>query len=108
MRKIFVFCSAWLFLVSWGGWAQDQATIVGTVADSTGAVIPGAKITVSNPDKGYVRNLVTNSEGAYQAPALPIGEYVVTAEVSGFRKLTRSGIAYPLKSHHKPVRTLGP
>jgi len=46
-------------------WAQDQATLVGTVTDTSGAVVPDAKITVSNPEKGLVRALVTNSSGEY-------------------------------------------
>ena len=73
-------------------WGQDTATIVGTVADPTGAVIPGAKVTVSNPQKGYTRVLVADSAGLYRANALPLGDYVVTSEVSGFQKLVRSGI----------------
>jgi hypothetical protein len=73
-------------------WAQDTATVVGTVADSTGAVIPGAKISVTNPDRGFVRNLVSNTAGEYLAGRIPIGNYVITCEVGGFQKLTRSGI----------------
>src|SRR5215469_3266227 len=77
---------------SLSAWAQDTATIVGTVTDPTGAVIPGAKVTVSNPDKGYVRNLVSDSAGAYTAPKVPIGNYVITGEAPGFQRLVRSGI----------------
>src|ERR1019366_3472909 len=74
------------------GWAQDQATLVGEVVDPTGAAVPSAKVLVSNPSKGYTRNLVTNSAGEYTAAAIPIGDYVVTAEATGFQKLVRSGI----------------
>jgi hypothetical protein len=74
-------------------WAQTEgATIVGTVRDSTGAVIPNAKVTVSNPEKGYTREFTSNSAGEYAVPKLPIGNYIVTAEASGFQKLVRSGI----------------
>ena len=58
-------------------WAQDTATIVGTVTDSTGAVVPGVKVTVSNPDKGYTRDLSSDSAGAYVAAKIPIGGYSV-------------------------------
>jgi len=92
MCKIVVSLVILGFFASLPAWGQDQATIVGTVTDSTGAVVPGAKVIVANADKGFARNLVTNSEGAYQAPALPVGDYTVTAEVAGFRKLARSGI----------------
>jgi hypothetical protein len=74
------------------GWAQDQATIVGIVTDSSGAVLPGAKIVVSNPDKGFVRDLVTNSAGEYTAAKIPSGNYIVTVEATGFQKLVRTGI----------------
>jgi hypothetical protein len=71
---------------------QESAMIVGTVTDSSGAVIPNAKVTVSNIDKGITRELTSNSAGAYSAPSIPIGNYTVTAEAPGFQKLTRSGI----------------
>jgi Carboxypeptidase regulatory-like domain len=87
---------ALLFLVflgvSIGSWAQDTASIVGTVKDSTGAVIAGAKVTVSNPEKGFTRELVSNRVGEYSAQIIPIGNYVITAQVQGFQKLARSGI----------------
>ena len=79
-------------VVSIGSWAQDTASIVGTVKDSSGGVIPGAKVTVSNPEKGFTRELVSNSVGEYSAQIIPIGNYVITAEVPGFQKLARSGI----------------
>jgi hypothetical protein len=70
------------------GWAQDTATIVGTVTDATGAVMPGVRITVSNPDKGYSRELLADTAGAYVAPKIPIGSYTITAEAKGFQKTT--------------------
>jgi hypothetical protein len=78
--------------LSVSGWAQDQATIVGTVADSTGAVVPNAKITVSNAEKGITRETVSNSAGDYTVAKVPIGDYNVSAEASGFQRLIRTGI----------------
>ncbi len=79
--------------VSLPAWAQqDTATIVGTVTDTTGAVVPGVKVTVSNPEKAYVRELATNTAGEYTAARIPIGDYVITAEATGFEKLVRSAI----------------
>ncbi len=92
MRRALLLFGTILFFVSLAGWAQDTATVVGTVSDASGAVIPGAKITVSNPDKGFTRGLVSNSAGEYTAAKVPIGNYVITAEASGFQKLVRSGI----------------
>ncbi len=90
-RVIFPF-AAFLFFVCLSGLAQDTATIVGTVSDTTGAVIPEAKVTVSNPSKGFTRELVSNAAGEYTAAKVPIGDYVITAEASGFQKLVRTGI----------------
>jgi hypothetical protein len=90
MKKLMVLL---VFLgVGIGSWAQDTASIVGTVKDSTGAVIAGAKVTVSNPQKGFTRALVSNAVGEYSAPKIPIGDYVITAEVPGFQKLVRTGL----------------
>jgi hypothetical protein len=66
---------------------------VGAVTDTSGAVVPGAKVAVANPDKGFVRNLITNSAGEYTAAKIPIGNYVITTEAPGFQKLVRTGIA---------------
>jgi hypothetical protein len=66
--------------------------MVGTVMDSSGAVIPGAKVTVSNPNKGFTREITSNAAGDYSLTAIPIGDYVVTAQAAGFQKLVRSGI----------------
>src|ERR1035441_6900519 len=74
------------------GWGQDQATLVGTVTDPTSAAIPNAKVRVSNPSNGFIRELVSNSAGEYIAAKIPIGDYVITAEAMGFQKLVRSGI----------------
>src|SRR5690348_10047523 len=73
--------------------AQDTATIVGTVQDSSGAVIPSVKITVSNPERGFVRDVAANAAGEYTAARIPIGNYVITGEATGFEKLVRSGIS---------------
>ena len=74
------------------GWAQDQGTITGTVTDSTGAVVPNVKITVANPEKGVVRDTVSNGAGDYTVAKIPLGTYTVSAEAPGFEKLTRTAI----------------
>ncbi len=73
-------------------WAQDTATIVGTVTDSSAGVMPGVKVLVSNPEKGYNLSLATNSAGEYIAAKIPIGDYEVTAEAPGFKRVVHSGI----------------
>ena len=65
--------------------AQATGTIVGTVADSSGAVIPSVTITITNKATGVARTATANAEGYYSAPALPVGDYRVKAEAAGFR-----------------------
>jgi len=61
------------------------ADIVGTVSDSSGAVLPGAKITVENKDTAAVRTTLSESNGNYVVTLLPIGRYSVKAELTGFK-----------------------
>src|SRR5579862_847777 len=92
MKKVVVLISAFLLAFSITAWGQEETRIVGTVTDSTGAVIPGAKVTVSNSEKGFNRQLTSDSAGYYAASPLPIGNYEITVEAPGFEKLVKSGI----------------
>jgi hypothetical protein len=92
MKKISVLALMGILFGCLSAFAQDTAQIVGTITDSTGAVIPNAKIVVANPDKGIHRDLVSNASGQYVAAALPIGTYSVSAEAAGFQKLEQTGI----------------
>ena len=69
------------------GMAQDvTGRIVGTVTDAQGAVVPKAKVTVTNTQTGQSRVMTSDATGVYQAIALQIGSYTVAAEHEGFRK----------------------
>src|SRR5258708_32603709 len=63
----------------------QEATIVGTVTDPTGAAVPNAAITITNTDTGVSPNLPTNSDGQYVAPHLHIGPYLVRATPTGVK-----------------------
>ncbi|HET7841485.1 MAG TPA: carboxypeptidase-like regulatory domain-containing protein, partial [Terriglobia bacterium] len=91
MKRLF-FLLLISLLASFPTLAQDTATLVGTVTDSSGSVIPGAKIRVSNPDKGFTRQVESNSSGEYTVPKIPLGNYEIMAEARGFRKLVHTGI----------------
>jgi hypothetical protein len=68
-------------------WAQkDAGAIVGLVRDPSGAVVTGAKVTVTDVDRGIQLTFSTNAEGQYVASPLRIGRYSVTVEKQGFRK----------------------
>jgi len=67
--------------------------IQGTITDSTGAAIPDALVTVKSQDTGLVRTLTSDSDGNYAITELPLGNYSVTAEKSGFRRATLRDVA---------------
>lgn len=73
--------------------------IAGNVLDSTGSVIPGATITITNTGTQAVRSLTTDDRGFYTATNLPIGNYSMTVAKSGFRGETRNGISINADAH---------
>ncbi len=71
---------------------ETTGTITGTVTDQTGAVLPGVSIIVKNVETGRTWDLVSTETGTYSATLLPVGNYEITAELSGFRKTVRRGL----------------
>src|SRR5437899_2771535 len=69
-----------------------SATLVGTVSDSTGAVIPNAQVTAINVDTNLKHTVQSNGDGAYRLEFLPVGSYKLEVSASGFKAYTRSGI----------------
>src|SRR5262245_40939777 len=67
-------------------------SIEGVVTDASGAVVNSARIEVKNVGTGVARSTETDSTGRYALLSLPIGDYEVRAEASGFRPTVRSGI----------------
>jgi hypothetical protein len=75
-------------------WGQaGTGEIDGTVRDSTGAVLPNVKVTLTQQESGASREVVTNSGGTFVAASLPIGAYTVKAELANFKTEVRDGIA---------------
>ena len=72
---------------------NTSGEIAGTVRDASGAVLPGAAITISNPATGVERKLVTDAAGNYTVPQLPVGEYSIRAELINFKAQVREGVA---------------
>src|SRR5438094_6916473 len=70
----------------------STATILGTVKDSTGALIPGASITVKHTESGLTRSVVSRENGGYNVPLLPVGAYEITTTMPGFKQAVRSGV----------------
>jgi len=71
----------------------NTASILGRVSDSTGAVIPNAKVTARNLDTGLERTISTDDAGAYEIALLSIGAYRLTVEMQGLATEVRQGIA---------------
>ncbi|PYR05539.1 MAG: TonB-dependent receptor, partial [Acidobacteria bacterium] len=70
----------------------DSGQISGFVRDAQQGALPGATVTVVNEATGNKRSTVTNSNGFYVLPDMPVGSYAVTVELSGFKKFMRTGI----------------
>jgi hypothetical protein len=88
-----------------GGTGYGQSTsgsISGSVVDTTGAEIPGAKVTIANPVSGYTKTLAADARGQFQFPNLPFNPYSVTVANTGFQTFSKavqvtSSIAVVLK-----------
>lgn len=68
------------------------AAITGTVQDTSGAAVAGAKVTVKHTETGLTRTVETDSNGTYRVPSIPVGAYELTAEKMGFQQELRRGI----------------
>jgi hypothetical protein len=67
-------------------------SIGGAIHDASGAAVPGAQVHVRDLETGAVRHLISDSQGYYAAPSLPVGRYQVTAEKEGFDTQSETGI----------------
>ncbi len=96
--------------VAWqAGRAQSgQATLTGNVYDPSGAVIPGAKVTITNVKQGTHFTAVTNGAGAYSVPDLDPGTYRVQAEAAGFNIVEAQGVVIEVGETARQNLTLQP
>ena len=67
----------------------NSGTVSGTVTDPTGAVIPGAKVTIHNPVSQYERTATTDKAGHFQFPNVPLNPYHLTVNMTGFSNASR-------------------
>jgi Carboxypeptidase regulatory-like domain len=68
-------------------------TISGTILDAGGAVVPGAYVTIRNQETGGERHILSNADGAYSAPSIPVGVYAVSVTRDGFAPQTHTGVS---------------
>ena len=87
-------CVACLFVLSVSSMSAQTvgASLRGTVADSTGAALPGATVTILNVGTGASRELQTDTAGRYTAPLLPPGDYEIHVTLTGFQPFARRGL----------------
>jgi hypothetical protein len=83
--------SAGVLLAS-SAWAQENATITGSVLDPTGAVVPNVAITLTNVATGQVRETASNGSGIYTFANVGVGHFNLDATAAGFQKFTRTDI----------------
>ena len=80
-------------LFSWLAFAQSQnGRILGTVTDPSGAVVVGAKVVITDAERGISQTYTSNASGDYVAPTLRPALYTITAESAGFKKVERPAI----------------
>src|SRR5688572_13145315 len=80
-------------------WAQATAQINGTVADSSGAVLPGVTVIAIQTAAGFRREAVTDDTGSYPLLNLPTGPHRIQATLPGFRPFSQTGVALQLGSN---------
>src|SRR5260370_28469411 len=104
-RSGFLLLGVWLSLPILSS-AQEDASIQGTVSDSSGAAIPGVGIQVKNLETGALRNLLTDEAGGFDAASLPVGRYALKAGKSGVRRGEKTGISLGLGQRETVDRVL--
>lgn len=110
LRSLAVVCAAaLLLLLTFSAEAQTfRGSILGTVMDSSGGAVSGANVTVKNLDTGLTRVVSTSDDGSYNVPELPIGNYSVTVEKTGFRMGVVTGIRVEVSAQVRADVTLQP
>jgi hypothetical protein len=74
----------------------NSGEISGVVRDSQGGVLPGATVTAEHVETGAKVDRIADERGRYFLPSLRVGTYVITAELAGFRRVSRSGVVLQL------------
>jgi hypothetical protein len=85
-------CGLFILILSAAASAQFKAGIQGTVKDSSGAVIPGAKVTLTNLETGKTQETTSNDEGFYRLLGLAPGQYKISVEKTGYKQASLEGM----------------
>ena len=109
-RRLVIVCVAALSCAVAGSAAAQavRATVLGTVTDRTGGVLPGATVNVTNTETGVVQSTAADSQGRYTVNSLLPATYNVEASLSGFQTVLRQGVRLVVGSQTVVDFTLGP
>jgi len=111
IRRLVVVCvvvGAWAMTAMPAAGQAVRATVLGTVNDRTGAVLPGATVTITNTDTGVAQVTVSDSQGHYTVPNLLPAPYDIEASLSGFQTVVRRGVRLVVGSESVVDFSLGP
>ena len=98
MKRTFLLAVAALICLSLGLLAQvETARIIGTIKDAAGALVPGARITITNTQTNQSFTTESRGDGTYESVPVRIGAYKVTAERTGFQRTVRDGIVLQIQ-----------
>jgi hypothetical protein len=90
--RLMCFLGTMLWVAAMSAQTLEQGAVHGTVYDTTRAVIPTAKVTLSNPSTGFRREMATTAVGGYDFESVPPGEYTLVSEAAGFAVTTVKGL----------------
>lgn len=88
-------------LVAATGWAQNTATLYGTVQDAGGAVVPNAAVTVTHVETGVTRETTTDDNGGYVFVQLPVGRFSLRARAQGFKEYVQTDILLQVSENRR-------
>lgn len=92
LRRIACACLFLLGIATTASAQFDRGTIVGTIKDAQGGIVPGATVTLTSTQTQQSRTTVTDGSGFYTFPNLTAGRYEIVVELSGFKKISRSNV----------------
>src|SRR5579862_1037371 len=107
VRVVIAAFFAWLLIVG-PAFADLTGDLSGTITDSTGATVTGARVTIQNLNTGQTRVINTSDSGEFSAPQLEIGNYRITVEKDGFKSFSQNAVVRSgEKTRVDPQMTLG-
>src|SRR5262245_35704953 len=93
LNKQRVFFVTAIILIATAAFAAVGGSISGTVKDTTGGVIPGATLTLTNTALGTQFKTTADTQGLYSFPSLPVGRYELTIDAAGFTSQKKQGLS---------------